>query len=205
MKEGKNNMDSPNMITIAMCKGYALYAPDDWVILNAEDAPQSRYACAVSIPDAKKYGGDPTYAYFGNTPVSKMTPDYKSRIYARVDRIWPRFLQLRCMEPEIIVDNARHKAYLGEAVARVIDKKEPGVGDIFREMVARMPDDGFMDYMKQSTGFDDEMMTAMLSHITDPTIPKHGIFEIYPEGEYPFDEKPPFGAMIICARKEEMR
>ncbi|WP_417333620.1 hypothetical protein [Gordonibacter urolithinfaciens] len=195
-------MSSSTMTTIAMSKGLALFVPGDWVILNAEDAPQSKHACVVNIPDAKKYGGNPTYIYFGNTPVSRMTPDFKNRIYARVDRVWPRFLQLRCMEPEIIVDSARHKAYLGEAVARVIDKKEPGVGDIFREMMTRVPDDEFMEYMKRSTGFDDEMMTAMLSHITDPTIPKHGIFEIYPEGEYPLDEKPPYGAMIICARKE---
>lgn len=184
------------MVSIDMAENRVAYLPRDWPILNIEEAACSTHACVLSTPNAGLADGSPFYVFFSNSDCNDFTETQKEEVYLLVEELWPQFLQFRLMEPEKL--DPQSFAEISLAVSEQL-LRNLGLND-FAEKAQKearaVNGSDFMDYLNKENGLSRETMQQLLAHTVHTSKYKHALFEIYPDGKYPFGNEAPYGAVI---------
>lgn len=84
---GDEDITVPQMVHIRMADGYVTI-PDDWIIVNPDDATDSRYVSVIEIRNAAQYDA-PHFIYFHK--LENISSDEETKIYKLCTQKWDKF------------------------------------------------------------------------------------------------------------------
>lgn len=192
-------------VRIPMKDNRFLVCPSDWVILNSDESERSTHACALYLYNGPDFGGPEVAVFFSDTHADEFNEADKRRAYRLLEMIWPGFLQYRTMELQASDnDEIIATATLSWMYSECVKAGYPEFALALIEVAQKEGAKEFMRYQRETTGMQNDKIIALASRFTDPTLPVHGFFELYPESYHiTYNDPAPCGAMIIDAGKEE--
>lgn len=89
----KEEEQQSSMTKIMLFDGY-LIIPKEWIVVNPEQAKNSRYAIVLECRNSEKYSV-PHFIYLTNSPYEKQyTNSFKENFYSLCRNAWPKFSKI---------------------------------------------------------------------------------------------------------------
>ena len=86
--------EEATMKKIKLADGY-LIIPNDWIVVNPEQAENCRYAAVLECRNSTKYGV-PHFIYFNNCRyVNEFTDSMEENFYQLCKKAWPKFSEIK--------------------------------------------------------------------------------------------------------------